>query len=82
MGHQFGTVCHQLCEKAVCLRERSKGAAKDGTTNTISGAGAAGTFCDRGAVYKCSDLLIYTYLQKNKLKNKLKCCGGTASQYY
>jgi len=23
---QFGTVCHQLCETAVCLWERSKGA--------------------------------------------------------
>jgi len=25
MGRQFGTVCHQLCETAVCLRERSRG---------------------------------------------------------
>ena len=24
MGHQFGTVCHQLCETAVCLRDRSR----------------------------------------------------------
>jgi len=25
VGRQFGTVCHQLCETAVCLWERSKG---------------------------------------------------------
>jgi len=25
MGRQFETVCHQLCETAVCLWERSRG---------------------------------------------------------
>jgi len=56
MGRQFGTVCRQHCETAVCLWERSKFARLKtylfGCGQQRTPSGAAGTFCDRGAVYK------------------------------
>jgi len=45
IGRQFGTVCHQLCEAAVCLSEDN---------NEHHMALHAATFGDRGAVNKCS----------------------------
>jgi len=63
-GRQFGTVCHQLCETAVCRWKRPEGGYRRISSvmnNDEHHPALLGRSCDCGAVYKCSHLA-YTYL--------------------